>query len=262
MVAKQTLVVIVGETASGKTAVAIELAERLDGEIICADSRTIYKGMDLGTAKPSSDERKRVVHHMLDVAEVDERFTVVDFKRMADALINDISARGKLPILVGGSGLYVDAVIYDYRFADMEEGARRDPINPRHLIKDDSRPKQQILRYDTVLIGLSLDREALKQKITDRVNTMVESGLVREVEELGKRYGWEAPALQAPGYKAFREYIQDALTIDEAKQKFIKSDIDLAKRQRTWFKRNKSIHWVDDPRKAVEIATTLLSKIQ
>lgn len=260
--ATKPILVIVGETASGKSALAIELAERLDGEIICADSRTVYKDMDIGTAKPSSADRRRIAHHMLDISTPDKRFTVVDFKREAERLIKDIHSRGKLPILVGGTGLYIDAVIYDYQFTSPEEVNLRSPDNPRHLAKDENRAKQDVLRPGVVIIGLQIDRDELRQRVTDRVENMVQVGFVQEVMDVSNKYGWDVPALLAPGYRAFREYIEGTISIEEAKTRFVKSDMDLAKRQRTWFKRNKSIQWVDNPRKAVAIATTLLSKIQ
>lgn len=259
---QKPLLVIVGETASGKSALGIELAERFNGEIICADSRTIYKGMDIGTAKPSKEERASVPHHLLDVVTPDTRFTVVNFKRLANDAIATITSRSKTPIMVGGTGLYIDSVVYDYVFSTPEDAVLRDPQNPRHLMKDESRTRQEKLRSNTLILGLKLERDALKERIVNRVNDMVDRGLVNEVRNLGDEYGWQATALQAPGYKAFREYINGAITLDEAKELFIKNDLNLAKRQRTWFKRNKSIHWASGPSMAVEIATTFLSKIQ
>jgi tRNA dimethylallyltransferase len=259
-VATQPLIVIVGETASGKSALGIELAHRFGGEIICADSRTVYKGMDIGTAKPSTEERQQVPHHILDVVAPDQRYTVADFKQQANQVIDGISNRGKVPIMVGGTGLYVDAVIFDYTFSRRTHA--RDPVNPRHLLKDEDYPKQTRVRENTLIIGITLPREELRQRVINRVDAMVQAGFIKEVEAMGNRYGWDAPALQAPGYKAFREYISGAVSLDVAKARFIKGDLDLAKRQRTWFKRNKSIHWLSDPRKAVDIATTFLSKTQ
>src|SRR5687767_5549731 len=117
MATKGPLVVIVGETASGKTALAVKLAQQFNGEIIAADSRTIYKEMNIGTAKPSPEERKAVPHHLIDILYPNERFTVADFQRLANETITDILSRGKLPLLVGGSGLYIDSVIFNYSFA-------------------------------------------------------------------------------------------------------------------------------------------------
>jgi tRNA dimethylallyltransferase len=253
------LIVIVGETASGKTALAIELAEKLGGEIICADSRTVYRGMDIGTAKPTLEERARVPHHLLDVVNPDETFTAADFKRLANQAIDDIASRGKLPILVGGSGLYIDAVLFDYSFAD--SGAARDPQNPRHAAKEAAGSKSE-LRPNTLVIGLTVEREVLRERITNRVDAMVRAGFMNELKELAAKYGWDAPALQAPGYKAFRGYLGGSLNVDEAKALFVQNDLQLAKRQRTWFKRNDSIHWLPNRYEAVEIATTFLSKIK
>jgi tRNA dimethylallyltransferase len=251
------LVVIVGETASGKTALAIELAKRFDGEIICADSRTVYKRMDIGTAKPSKKEQAAVRHHLLDIVNPDERFTAADFKQLANKAITDISARDKLPILVGGTGLYIDAVLYDYSFAAPDAG--RDPRNPRHVAQAESGSKNAP-RPNTLILGLSQDREVLRERITARVGKMIAAGFIAELKILADTYGWDAPALQAPGYKAFHEYLDSALNLDESKALFVQNDLRLAKRQRTWFKRNNSIHWISNRGEAVEITTTFLSK--
>lgn len=252
------LIAIVGTTASGKTSLALELAEKFDGEIICADSRTVYKGMDIGTAKPTKEEQARVPHHLLDVVRPDQPFTVADFKHLADKAIKEITAHGKMPLLVGGSGLYIDAVLYDYGFSD--QSASRDADNPRHLSKDMPRVRSD-LRPGTLIIGLDIPREALARRIEDRVDKMIEDGFVDELKTLQSAYP-ESNALLATGYKAFLEYIEGTISLAEAKARFIQNDLHLAKRQRTWFRRNNSIQWVSDPRKAVEIATTFLSKIQ
>lgn len=281
------LLVIVGETASGKTALAIDLAERFNGEIIAADSRTVYKDMDIGTAKPTAEEQKRVRHHLIDVVTPDQTFTAGEFQRRAKAAIEDITARSKLPIMVGGTGLYIDSVLYDFTFRPVADPKVRrgleamdvthlqqlleergidpptDPQNKRHVIRTletEGQPSQrQPLRSDTLIIGLKLDREMLKQRITQRVEDMVAAGLVNELKSLAEQYGWDTPALQTPGYKAFRQYLDGKLTLEEAKALFVRSDLQLAKRQRTWFKRNDSIQWLDDPRKAVDLATTFLN---
>ncbi len=250
------LIVVVGPTASGKTALAIELAERFNGEIICADSRTVYRGLDIGTAKPTAAERSRVRHHLLDVVTPDESFTAADFKRLANEVISDITSRGKLPIMAGGSGLYIDAVLFDYQFAP--ENAERDPVNPRH-IKQGLGHGQGSLREDTLLLGLQVGRDVLRERIEQRVDTMVEAGLVSEAQWLVERYP-VSKAVDAPGYKALRGYLEGLYSLDEAKALFVRNDMQLAKRQRTWFKRNKSIHWVENREEAVEIATTFLNK--
>lgn len=245
------LVVVVGETATGKTALALQLAERFNGEIICADSRTIYRELDIGTAKPSREDRARLRHYLVDIVEPNERFTAAEFKQLAGQAMEDIHRRRKLPIMVGGTGLYVDSVLFDYGFAP--PSSERDAENPRHLSKEVPRVRRP-LRANTLILGLQIDREVLKKRVSGRIERMVGEGVLEEVRRLSQYYGWEAPALQAPGYKAFREYLEGRIGLDEAKALFVKYDLALAKRQRTWFKRNKDIQWLpyDD---AVEEAT-------
>jgi tRNA dimethylallyltransferase len=252
--ATEPLVAIVGETASGKSALGLELTQRFNGEIICADSRTIYKGMDIGTAKPSQNERELAVHHVLDVVTPDKKFSVKQFQVMAKDLIKDISDRDKLPILVGGTGLYIDSVLFDYQFPEAE----RDERNPRHA-RSDQRDRET-MRENTLVIGLRVSRDVLEARITARVEKMMDEGLLVEIEGLAGTYGWEAPGMLAPAYKAFRGYFEGTISLAEAKVLFVKNDLQLAKRQRTWFKRNHSIHWLDDPSEAVDLVTTFLNK--
>ncbi len=253
------LVVIVGPTASGKTALAIEIAQKFGAEIICADSRTVYKGMDIGTAKPTKQEQAEIPHHLLDVVEPDQPFTVADFKEVANQAIENIAERGKLPIMVGGSGLYIDAVLYDYQFA--KEGAERDPVNPRHVSSSEPKIKQP-LREKTIVLGLNPELDVLKDRITKRVDSMLDAGFINEVKHLFDTYGPDTKALQTPGYKAFKDYIENKISLEEAKAMFIRNDYLLARRQRTWFKRNKSIHWLNNREDAVALVTTLLNKKQ
>lgn len=280
------LIVIVGPTASGKTALAIEIAKKYNGEIICADSRTVYKGMDIGTAKPTVPERQGIPHHLLDVVEPDQKFTAADFKKLADEAIDDIQKRGKLPIMVGGSGLYIDAVIYDYNFrasnpdirskfqdASVEElqaelAARGIPLpqndrNQRYLLRSlesgQAAPIDKILQPETLIIGLDIDRKILKSRIAARVDSMLQSGLIDEIKRLSKSYGWVPSAMQAPAYKSFRNYVDGHESLDQAVSYNIMFDARLAKKQRTWFKRNNSIQWIDDPSKYVDILTTFLN---
>ena len=282
------LVVIVGQTASGKSALAMDLAKLFNGEIVAADSRTVYKGMDIGTAKPTKEEREEVPHHLIDVVSPDEPFTVADFQRIANAAIEDISGRGKVPLLVGGSGLYVDSIIYNFTFrkpADTSERERLQTLtvqelqaileeegiglpenkdNPRHLIRTlethGEVPSRSSLRPKTLVMGLSKDREDLATDIKERVDRMIEDGFVDEVRELSTKYGWDLPALQAPGYKAFRIYLAGQLSLDRAKQQFIQNDLQYAKRQKTWFKRNPDVIWISNRAEAVDLVTTFLNK--
>lgn len=252
------LLVIVGETASGKSALAIELAKEFNGEIIAADSRTVYKQLDIGTAKPTPAEQKTIRHHLIDVVEPGQSFAVTDFKRLANEAIDNIDSAGKLPILVGGSGLYIDSVLFDFKFG--ESGSERDPHNPRHRKKTTPQLADHTLRPNTLIIGLVNSRENLKQRISERVKTMFKNGLIEEAKRLGKEYGWDTPALQAPAYRAMRQYLENKVTLQEAKALFIKYDLDLAKRQRTWFKRNKNIHWTYDQAQVFTLVRSFLNK--
>jgi tRNA dimethylallyltransferase len=256
MAAVSPLLVIVGETASGKTALAIELAQKFSGEIICADSRTIYRGMDIGTAKPTKKEQTLVPHHLLDIRNPDEKYSVAQFQEDAQGLIRDISNRGKIPIMVGGTGLYVDSVIYNYSFLPDGE---RDPENPRHLTKD-SGPKDKKLRPNTLIFGLQRDKEDSEVRLQQRAQTMIDAGFVNEAQHLVDKYGHDNEALRGSGYTLFAN-VKSQADLDEATQKFVRTHIVLAKKQRTWFKRNKSIHWLSDPSKAVAITTTFLNNL-
>lgn len=253
--ATPTLIAIIGPTASGKTALAIKLAKKYNGEIICADSRTVYKGMDISTAKPTRDEQAAAVHHLLDILEPTQPFSVADFKKRAEVAIEGIQSRGKFPILVGGSGLFIDAVLYDYEFSVASE---RDAQNPRHAAKEASGSKSE-LRNDTLIIGLKVERDILRERIAARVETMLQHGLVEEIRQLTSKYGWDIPALQTPAFKAFHVFCAGTETIEQAKEKFITQDFQLAKRQMTWFKRNQDIQWVDSAEQAEKLVLQTLN---
>ena len=270
------ILVIVGETASGKSALAFELAQRFNGEIICADSWTVRRGVNIGTAKPSAEEQALVPHHLLDVAGPDEDFTAAVFKRLANQAIADISSRNKIPILVGGTGLYIDGVIYDFGFLPGGDRQARQELsvltndqlihkinelglklgtvdirNKRRLIRlietNGEQPTRQSLRPNTLIIGLKIERDELSNRITKRVDSMLAAGLEDEVRGLVETYGWGCEALKGVGYAQWEDYFLGSQTIEETRAKIIKATLDLAKRQRTWFKRNKSIHWVSTP---------------
>ena len=269
------LVVIVGETASGKTAAGIKIAQKIGGEIICADSRTVYKQMDIGTAKPSQEEQKLIPHHLIDVVYPNEKFSAAEFKRMAEKCIQDITQRGKVPIVVGGTGLYVDALLYNFQFKDKPDEAYRTQLlqmsdeelttvlrtknidtsklntkNRRHVIRTIERngkvSEDKILRKNTLIAGLKLDRETLRERITQRVEKMFEDGFLDEVKNLVEIYGWDIEAMSGIGYRVARDYFDGQSSVEQVKQAFIKRDMSLAKRQRTWFKRNPSIKWFEN----------------
>lgn len=283
------LVVIVGETASGKSALAMELAERCSGELVCADSWTVYKGFDIGTAKPSTEERARIRHHLLDVADPAVGFNAVEFQKLAVAAITDISSRGKLPILVGGTGLYIDSVLFDYQFLPPTDPKLRKELNElglaevlkraeemgldttgidlgnkRRVIRlienNGRRPSKQPLRENTLVLGVMTGREQLRERITKRVDMMLEQGLEQEAHELVERYGWGAEPMKGIGYAEWQAYFDGTQDLAETRGRIIKASMDLAKRQRTWFKRNSGIQWLSDRSNAVDFVTTFLNK--
>lgn len=248
------LLAIVGPTASGKTSLAVTLAKQFNGKIICADSRTVYKGMDIGTAKPAVPEQQGIPHYLLDIVEPGQPFTVADFKHQAEAAIRDIQSQGKLPVLVGGSGLYIDSVLFDYDFnGSLTE---RDSQNPRHLSSEAPKQKAE-LRANTLVLGLEVSPELLEQRIRRRIEAMFEAGIADEAQRLGQKYGWEIEAMKT--YLPLREYLDGVETKEQAIEKMVIKDRRLAKKQRTWFKRNISIQAVTDLSKAVDLTTTFLN---
>lgn len=270
------LIVIVGETASGKSTLALQVAQRFNGEILCADSWTVRREVNIGTAKPTTAEQALVPHHLLDVVGPNEDFTAAVFKGLANQAIAEIAEQGRLPVMVGGTGLYIDSVLYDYGFLPAGDRSDRQALNAlsnqelleriateglelrdvdtgnkRRLIRlletNGQQPTKQELRQKTLIIGLKTDHEVLKQRITKRVDAMLASGLEAEVRGLVERYGWDCEALKGVGYAQWRGYFEGTQNLAETRQKIIKATLDLAKRQRTWFKRNKGIHWFPTP---------------
>jgi tRNA dimethylallyltransferase len=269
------LLAIVGPTASGKSALAIKLAQEYNGELICADSLTVRKHVDIGSAKPSQEEQVIVRHHLLDVAEPCEDFTAADFKRLADTAIADIQARGKLPIIVGGTGLYIDAVLYNFQFLPRGDRTERekfnqmsqaellkmvtkqginvegiDTQNKRRLVRlletGGARPERSDIIPDTLIVGINPPALELKKAISARVNKMLRRGLEAEVKALADKYGWDCEALKGIGYREWKAYFEDINDLEITKQNIIKSTNNLAKRQRTWLRRNEHIKWFNN----------------
>jgi tRNA dimethylallyltransferase len=281
------LLVIVGETAGGKSALAMKVAERFNGEIIAADSRTIYKGMDVGTAKPSRADRAKISHHLIDIVEPGESFTAADFKRLANKAIKDIQAKGKLPIMVGGTGLYIDSVIFDFQFSQPADQHLRELLrkmsveqlqaelqkwgiplpensrNPRHLIRQletgGINGGKKELKPRTVVVGLKIPREKLRQNIEKRVEAMIQAGLIEEVKTLSAKYGWDNEPMKGIGYRELKDYFAATKNLEEVKAEIIANTLNLAKRQRTWFKRNSSIQWFDAPGDAYKYLCSILN---
>ena len=231
-------IVILGPTGSGKTGVSIKIAKAIDGEIISADSRAIYKDMDIGTAKPTKDEMDGIPHYGLDLVEPGERFTVADWKTYAEDKITDIKARGKVPIIVGGTGLYIDALIYDYHFKG-PTGAKIGDFEQKTC------SDRKEIKGDYLLVGIKWPPDELRARLRQRIDQMFSPALYDEVTKLTKKHGWDTGAMKSDIYEYAWKYLQGELTLDEAKEKCFYEDWHLAKRQMTWFKRNPDIIWLE-----------------
>jgi len=291
---KEILPVIVGPTASGKTAAAVLVAKQLNAEVISADSIQVYRDLDIGSAKPNAAEREGIVHHMIDVVEADEReFSVARFKELTDVCITDIRAREKIPLVVGGTGLYINALTFPLKFApppgdesirkELEALEAQDPgfahrelteVDPGSAARLHPNDKKRVIRalevyrisgktmsehgadftnqaeaeppYPSVIVGLTMPRELLYERIEHRVDIMVQQGLVEEVRRLYDRGLTDVlPALQALGYRQFLRYFEGQYTLDEAIAAIKIETRHFAKRQLTWFRRDKRINWLD-----------------
>lgn len=232
------VIIILGPTGSGKTGISIKIAKTIDGEIISADSRAIYKGMDIGTAKPTVEEMDGVPHYGIDLVEPDERFTVADWKQYTETKIADIKARGKVPIITGGTGLYIDALIYDYHFKG-PTGAKIGDFEQKSC-SDRTEVKGNFL-----IIGIKWPTGVLRERLKKRIDAMFSPELYAETEKLVQTYGWGSQAMKSDIYEYAYKYLEGELTLDEAKEQCFYEDWHLAKRQMTWFKRNKQIIWLN-----------------
>jgi tRNA dimethylallyltransferase len=281
------LVVIVGPTASGKSELAMTLAQRFDGEIICADARTVYCGMDIGTAKPSEQDQAAVKHHLLDIRNPDQTYTAADFQADASAAICDILSRNKLPILAGGTGLYIDGLLFEYSFLPPTDVKTRqklqrlspeklmqaldkaeisydhvDSKNPRRLVRlletAGAEPVRGSLRANTLIIGIEPVRAELRARILGRIEEMFRKGFLQEVRTLLSRYPADLETFRATSYGPAIEYLQGRISLGQAKARFLANDLNLAKRQRTWFKRNRAIRWIGSQDEASELVDRFL----
>lgn len=286
---REKLLVIVGPTAVGKTALSIELAKRLNGEIISGDSMQVYKGMDIGTAKITPEEMEGIPHYLIDTHYPDEAFSAAEFQQRATRLIAEINGRGKLPVIAGGTGLYIQSVIYQYEFSDakqdealrtrLEELAEKqgnqalhlrlqaiDPITAERLHPNDVKRVIRAIEiyeltgttmaeyqkranqspYQLCLLGLTMERDRLYARINRRVDIMMEQGLEREVRALLEQgYSKDLVSMQGIGYKEMAEYVEGRLSLTDAVELIKKNSRNFAKRQLTWFRSMKEIHWVD-----------------
>lgn len=268
------LVIIVGPTASGKTRIAIDLAKKFNGEIICADSRTIYREIDIATAKPSSDEQNGVPHWGIDIVDIDQEFSVMDFKKYADEKIEEIVNRGHIPFLVGGTGLYVDAVMFDYKFGNKIDKSLRSELqqlsledlhkycidnkidlprnykNKRHVIRNIENNGIKIqdsktLKYKSLVVGITTEKKLHGYNITKRIEQQLENGVIEEAMRLSKKYGWNHESMKSNIYRIIKEYLDGNICNDQLVEKASVLDWRLAKRQITWLKRNRFVQWME-----------------
>ncbi len=266
------IIVIVGPTASGKTELAIKLAERFGGEIICADSRTVYKGLDIGTAKPTKSEQDRVKHWGIDLVSPNEKYSAAQFQIYAKNKIDQIISRGKVPIVVGGTGLYISSLIYNYSFVDVDQKMKiklnnrtvdelkeycrinnidlpKNHKNKLHLVNNILRKGKPMSRKSNpgsrfVVVGISTERDALRSRIRRRAICMFKNNIVKESTKMANLYGWNIPGMTGNVYPIVRQLVEGEIAEDQAIEKAQSIDWQLARRQMTWFRRDKNIKWL------------------
>ena len=288
---KPKVIVIVGPTASGKTALSIELAKKINGEIISCDSMQIYRDMDIGSAKPTKEEMQGIKHYMIDIVTPEERFSVAEYKKQAESAIEEILKKGKTPIVIGGTGLYANSLIYgiEYNEIKLDEQYRKELENIasteqglsnlyEQAVKIDSQAMQIIssndkkriirvleiyhstgktkteleiesrkngVKYDYKVFAINMDREILYERINKRVDIMLESGLIEEVKNILQKYKEFPTAMQGLGYKEVVEYLNKEISEEEMIEKIKQETRRYAKRQLTWFRKNKETIWLN-----------------
>ena len=302
----EKVIVICGPTASGKTALSIELAKKINGEIISADSMQIYKDMNIGTAKPTIKEMQGIKHYLLDYISPEERYSVAQYKQDAKNAIKEIISKGKIPIVVGGTGLYVDSLIYEIEYNDikidekyrrlLEEIAQKEglqklykmalEIDPNAMEKISENDEKRIIRvleiykatgktkteqeiesrkkpveYDYKVYAINWDREILYQRINKRVDIMIEQGLIQEVQNILNKYQKFPTAMQGLGYKEVVDYLKGVYTKEQMTEKIKMETRRYAKRQLTWFRKNKQTKWIDGTNKIQDNVNIILEGI-
>ncbi|WP_368298508.1 tRNA (adenosine(37)-N6)-dimethylallyltransferase MiaA [Cytobacillus firmus] len=289
MIEKEKLAVLIGPTAVGKTKLSILLAKRFNAEIISGDSMQIYKSMDIGTAKIKEEEMEGIPHHLIDIKNPEDPFSAAEFQKLVRSKITEVTSRGKLPMIVGGTGLYIQSVIYDYQFSDapsdeefrktLEERAEREgnnalfkellaidpdsaekihPNNIRRVVRAleiyhcSGKPMSHYqenqdpeLLYDTALIGLTMDRETLYERINFRVEIMMKEGLLEEVRSLYDQGLKDCQSIQAIGYKELYDYFNGCVSLEDAVGNLKQNSRRYAKRQLTWFRNKMNVEWFD-----------------
>ena len=300
---KPIVYVIGGPTASGKSKLAVELAKKVNGEIISADSMQIYKEMNIGTAKVNKEEMQGVQHYLVDFVSPDERYSVSNFKKDAEKSIEEILEKGKTPIVVGGTGLYIDSLIYGIEFQNEEvdleyreklnkiadekgleslykkaqeidpEAMKKISINDRKRIirvleiyhktgktktEQELQSRKNEVKYEYKVFAITMDREKLYERIEKRVDFMIEQGLIEEVKQILEKYHTFPTAMQGLGYKEVVEYLKGSCTKEEMIEKIKKETRHYAKRQLTWFRKNKEIIWLDGEKSTDENISIIL----
>lgn len=270
------VIVITGPTAVGKTKLSIELAKRYNGEIINADAVQVYKGLDIGSAKVTEEEKEDIPHHLFDIKEVDEEYTIYHYQKDCRKLIKEVQGRGKTPILVGGTGLYIKAALYDYKLTEEKETNTYDNLTDEELYnkllevdKDiviDKNNRRRLIRalnyykennksintnttnkllYDAIFIGLTTDRRILYDKINNRVDIMIKEGLLNEVKVFYDKNIRTKPLLNAIGYREIYSYFDGNISLEEAIDKIKQNSRHYAKRQYTFFNHQLPIVWFE-----------------
>ena len=300
---KPEVYVIGGPTASGKSKLAVELAKKINGEIISADSMQIYKEMNIGTAKITKEEMQGIKHYLIDIVSPNERYSVSNFKNDAELAIEEILKKGKTPIIVGGTGLYIDSLIYGIEFQDEEidteyreklnkiaenegleklypkpkeidpEAMKKISINDKKRIirvleiyhktgktktKQEIESRKKELKYNFKVFAIDMDREKLYSRIEKRVDMMVDEGLIGEVKGILEKYNQFPTAMQGLGYKETVEYLQNKISKEEMIEKIKKETRHYAKRQLTWFRKNKTTIWLDGEKEPEENVKLIL----
>lgn len=300
---KPKVIVLCGPTASGKTSLSIELAKRINGEIISCDSMQIYKDMDIGTAKPTEQEKQGIKHYLLDFLSPEVRYSVADYKKDAEKAIEEILKKRKVPIIVGGTGLYINSLIYNIGYKDskididyrnklekmvVEKGLENlyemaqkiDPEAMKNISHNDKKRIMRVLeiynetgktktelemesrknepKYNYIVFALDMDRDKLYERINKRVDIMLKNGLIHEVEKLINTYKIMPTAMQGLGYKEVVEYLKGNCTEEEMVEKIKMETRRYAKRQLTWFRKNKETIWLNGLEEADKNINTIL----
>lgn len=286
------ILVVCGPTASGKSSLALELAKEFDGEIVTADSQQLFADMVIGTNSPTEDEKKKIPHHLCNMLPAAETYNAAKFKIAAEKVIGEILERGKLPILVGGTGLYIKTIVDNFDFAETKPNAtlrealeaktleqlveELEDVNGVKLSAEEKKNKRRVIRaleiaasgknnkgtnapkFDVLQIAPAIDREDLYKHINARVLAMLKNGLEAEVKNLVQKYSWDTQALSGIGYREFRPYFEGSISLDSVVTEIQKDTRRYAKRQLTWFKADSRVRWVKNPAEAKALVKSFL----